>query len=362
MNLSDRNLKSALARFEKLLSRRSTEKEWQILFTDCPYILSKSLPLKINHKDIVPLGRPGRSEADFVFYPRYPTSYPSYGVIEIKRPDSKIITMPRNQILTLTRDASTAIQQSKVYAKKLNKLMFSPSSSLILGNSTYLFVIMGLSEELTQVMTQDFLRAQLEDHIPSNLQLIPYDTLLENFARSLPAKIMCLVPASSFDRSILIMDDDPEINRHLVELFGTQYGTKIQIYKAFNAGEALGKIATNKPNVIITSLMMPYGNALHKLNGESDPDSIETGVRFLKHIRENIYNYFPWVAITTVRSNPKTLSIIKEMFNGRGRVYLKPYDTFELELDITTVLGIDCNVPNQLIPEDYNPPYVNYDL
>ena len=84
-------LRRARDRFADLLARKTAESDWQQLFTDCPYILSTALPLSLSPAEIVPLGRPGRTEADFLI--QASSSGPSaglYGVIEIKKPSHEI--------------------------------------------------------------------------------------------------------------------------------------------------------------------------------------------------------------------------------------------------------------------------------
>ena len=92
-----------------MLSRDSLEKDWQRFFAEHPYVLSMSLPLRLEPTDIIPLARPGRNEPDFVFYPRDLQPLPFYGAIEIKRPSTSIISTPRANTVILSRAAETAI-------------------------------------------------------------------------------------------------------------------------------------------------------------------------------------------------------------------------------------------------------------
>jgi Shedu protein SduA, C-terminal len=105
-----------------LLSRSgTTEKSWQQFFAAHPYVLSESLPLRIEPQDIQALARPGLTEPDFIFYPRALQPIPFCGVIELKRPDSKIITIPRKNVAMLSRDAQTAARQGMQYAVQLRQ-------------------------------------------------------------------------------------------------------------------------------------------------------------------------------------------------------------------------------------------------
>ena len=102
---SQKDLRDAREQFDALLSRRTLEAEWQTFFTDHPYVLSLSLPLRLQPRDIIPMGRHGRTEPDFLFYPRHLAPPPFYGVIELKRPDSPIVTVTRQNVARLTGDA-----------------------------------------------------------------------------------------------------------------------------------------------------------------------------------------------------------------------------------------------------------------
>ncbi|HEX5701890.1 MAG TPA: sigma-70 family RNA polymerase sigma factor [Pyrinomonadaceae bacterium] len=180
----------ARERFRELLLQNAPEAEWQALFTEHPYVLSRSLPLRLSPTDIVPLGRPGQSEADFIFYQRSKALITGYGVIELKRPDSRVLTSPRNDIVILTREADTAIRQASHYARAL-KL---PERAIFLGASQHLFVIMGLSSHLTKTISSEFVRNQTGGLVPMGCQILPYDELLRRFESSIPDRLLVLAP------------------------------------------------------------------------------------------------------------------------------------------------------------------------
>lgn len=194
-----RSLREARDDFRELLKIGGKESEWQALLAKHPYIFSNALPVRISADEIVSLGRPGRSEADFVFYPKnIATPWPTYGVIELKRPDTKIVTAPRRNIVTLTRDAASAAAQVKAYAKLLRgELEAKRGHSLALGNPAYLFLIMGLSKDLAGRVPADIEHRLLEDLLPNDLRLIPYDTLLSMFEESLPRFIFTVWPVGT---------------------------------------------------------------------------------------------------------------------------------------------------------------------
>src|SRR5208283_1542956 len=102
-------------------------------FSDHPYVLSMSLPLRIEPADIVPFGRPGLTEPDFIFYPKHMSPVPYYGVIELKKPSSQIVTVVRSNVAVLSRDAETAIQQAARYSDDITRY------ASLLGNAPPLF-------------------------------------------------------------------------------------------------------------------------------------------------------------------------------------------------------------------------------
>lgn len=139
------------------------------------------------------MGRPGKSEPDFVFYPQDFGPLSSFGVIELKRPSSKLVSRPRKNIIKLAGDASTAVAQVKRYSQELQRrLITSPKNKLIIGTQNFMFIIAGLADELIhkQVSLDDHM--VLMNELPANCQIIPYDYLLESFDQSIPPSIMYL--------------------------------------------------------------------------------------------------------------------------------------------------------------------------
>lgn len=157
-----------------------------------------SLPLRIEPTDIVPLGRPGLSEPDFIFWPKNRSPVPYYGVIELKKPSSKIVTVVRSNVSTLSREAETAIQQATRYSDDITRFasVLGGAKPLFLGNRAYMFVVMGMSHEISKKLTTDTFREVIGKRLPPNLQLIPYDVLLHMFESALPPQLYLLVPDS----------------------------------------------------------------------------------------------------------------------------------------------------------------------
>lgn len=196
-------LTTARDRFRHLLARSTQERDWQQFFTDHPYVLSLSLPVRLEPADILPLGRPGRAEPDFAFYPRRANPIPYYGIIELKRPQSSILSVTRSNVAILTRDAETAIQQAKIYAKDTSTFLPAElhEQPLFLGNNAYIFVIMGMSVEISSKLGPPLYREMIQGRFPENLQLLPYDILLRRFENELPPQVYFLVvtPPSSYE-------------------------------------------------------------------------------------------------------------------------------------------------------------------
>lgn len=214
-----RMLQLARDEFRALLERQTKEAHWQRFFAEHPYVLSTALPLRLEPTDIRPLGRPGRSEPDFVFFGREATPIPSYGVIELKKPSSEIISVTRSNIAILSRDAQTAVAQAAVYASTKSHFVIpdSEQAPLFIGSPANLFVIMGMSAEIASKLGVQIYREIIEKQLPPNLKLIPFDTLLRSFESALPRRIHLLVPAMPFDSTPADMSlDAPPVRGHRI--------------------------------------------------------------------------------------------------------------------------------------------------
>jgi len=224
-----RQLRAARDEFRRLLQARAKEPAWQRFFAANPYVLTTALPLRVAPRDIVPLGRPGRSEPDFVFYPHEPRSHPCYGVIELKRPDSSILTVPRRDIITLSRDVATALAQAQAYASQLRRnLTGIYGTHFFFGNPSQLFLIMGVSDDLVTRVPNQIDESALDGLLPKDCRLIPYDTLLQMFEEAVPPSIVVLWPQAS-----ALLNDRPLEKTIVKELFDA-------MPSAFNASRAQG--------------------------------------------------------------------------------------------------------------------------
>lgn len=192
-----KRLARARDEFHFLLSERAKESEWQSFLSENPYVLSSSLPLRLEPSDIIPMARPGKAEPDFVFYPRRENPVPFYGVIELKRPDSKIVTVTRSNTAILSRDAATAVEQAKMYARQFTRLIGVDldKPSVFLGNRSHLFVIMGLSMDLAETVARELYHDSIHGQLPANLQILPYDEIFRRFDSYVNGQIFFLFPA-----------------------------------------------------------------------------------------------------------------------------------------------------------------------
>lgn len=185
----------AREKFIELLKRNTKESEWQKFFSEHPYVLSESLPLRLEPEDLRPQGRPGKSEPDFIFYPKKEQFQLIYGVIELKRPDTPILRTPRKNILRLSSDAQTALAQAQLYANDLNRQIFYNNYDMIaLGNELHAFLILGISSEISKKVTDEILRNQYKELMPSGFRLIPYDVLFKIFESRIPPQLYYIVP------------------------------------------------------------------------------------------------------------------------------------------------------------------------
>lgn len=186
---STAELKRAQDEFAHHLANRTPEAVWQNFFAKHRYVLSRSLPLKLLPCDVVPLGRPGRSEPDFVLCPGSPDSRRLHGIVELKTNTSQIVRRARRNVLTLTADAQTAVAQLRKYDRQYDE--FSPvRRAVTFETATYMFVIMGQTMDLDRVvgeMQNDF-RTLMDQQI----RFITYDDLFKDFSSSLPKPILLL--------------------------------------------------------------------------------------------------------------------------------------------------------------------------
>ena len=207
--IPDRDLRDARERFASLLESETAEAQWQRFFSECPYVLSEALPLKLRPSDIHPRGRRGKDETDFHFYPADARSVPYiYGCIELKRPDTPILVNARKGVIRLSADAETARAQAERDAIRLTSALVDHRyGTLALGNERHVFLIVGLSGDIAVKITSDVLRQQYDNLLPEGFRLLPYDTLLKCFEARVPPAVHVLIPETPWGRRDLPIVD-----------------------------------------------------------------------------------------------------------------------------------------------------------
>jgi hypothetical protein len=200
------------------------------------------------------LGRPGKDEPDFILFPREPTRQ-FYGVIELKTPQSTILTRPRKSVVSLSRTASTAVAQAQIYLPRLAREITWSGDVMFLGARHYAFIIMGRTEELRRKLTSQLLRSQLPNLLPHYFQILPYDYVYRLFTLTVPSRIMMLV-AEAMPRTDTMQRDSPLSSKQLVRIYAmrfesvTRHASKLELRETLawmvkNAGvvDAVGETA-----------------------------------------------------------------------------------------------------------------------
>lgn len=232
-------------RFATLLDDpASLERDWQLLFEECPFILTDCLSLGVEPHRLLSC-KPGRAEADFYFFPEARNPLSQYGVIEIKRPAMRILSTPRSNVICLSADATQAVAQAQKYATDLGaQLEKWPSSLLVLGNRAHVFVIAGLSVEIARKVTKQIHSFQLQALLPQGCKLIPFDLLSETLDSMVPPQIHILHPWYPSDLSD--SDLDP---RRAISTEATEGGAAI--------AEGLADVTEHFDDARLTPLLRP---------------------------------------------------------------------------------------------------------
>lgn len=190
-----RQLRDAREELSRLITHCRNEAEFQKLFSRCPYVLSEALPLRLSPTEIRPLARPGKSDPDFIIVPRSGRGLESVGVIELKRPSTSVLTTPRKGLALLSRDVATAVAQGRHYCRQLRAdLAIRLNQTFVISGSDYVFIIAGLSDEITRKLDSLALYDELRAQLPGGCQIIPYDELLRRFEDALPPMSFMLSP------------------------------------------------------------------------------------------------------------------------------------------------------------------------
>ena len=184
-------LRRARDEFAHLLAMPTNESTWQRFFASNRHALSASLPLKLLPCDIVPLGRPGQSEPDFLIYPGSDRSARLHGVIELKTPDARVVRQPRRNVLTLSDSAQTAVRQVLKYDQGYDT--FAPMQRTVsFQAASHLFIIIGRASELMSI--EPSLLGDLKTLFPPGIRFLGFDELFHNLDRQLPKNVVVLAP------------------------------------------------------------------------------------------------------------------------------------------------------------------------
>ena len=182
-------LRRARDEFAHLLQQRTPERRWQTFFSDNPHVLSTGLPLQLLPCDILPLGRPGRTEPDFLIHPGSLQSRRIHGIVELKTRHARVTTRGRKPELVLSREAAIAERQLRTYDRLYDS--FAPEQRLLaLETLSHLFVIMGSSDEL--VTLEDQLRPQLREILPPGIRFLTFDELFRSYSAEVPKPVSLL--------------------------------------------------------------------------------------------------------------------------------------------------------------------------
>lgn len=185
------DLLAAREAFVSLAAARTPEAVWQSFFAKNRFVLSRALPFQLLPCDILPMGRPGRSEPDFLMHPGSEQSSRIHGVIELKANHSRIFAKPRRNVLRLSSDAATAVRQVETYDALYDT--FAPTKRTIaLETLSHLIIIMGHAHELQEI--EESLLPQIPLIIPAGIRFIGYDELLAAYSRDLPKPAFIMYP------------------------------------------------------------------------------------------------------------------------------------------------------------------------
>jgi hypothetical protein len=185
--MRNQQLRQARDQFAALLENPdSPEREWQKLFTNSPFILTDCLRLGIAPQQLIPC-KTGRAEADFYFFPETEDPLSPFGVIEVKRPNTPILRVPRKDVICLSAKVTDAVAQAQKYATELKaEIVNSRSQLVIFGNLLHMIVIAGLSGEIARKVTMQLHSSQVANLLPPECRLVCFDELFQSLASKVP--------------------------------------------------------------------------------------------------------------------------------------------------------------------------------
>ena len=119
-------------------------------------------------------------------------------------------------------------------------------------------------------------------------------------------------------KAILVIEDDPEMNRFIVDTLSSQY----RVATAFDGREGLQKAKELQPDVILSDLMMP------RMNGE----------QFLTELRRQPdFDDVPVLLLTAKADDELRLDLLRR---GAQDYLLKPFSAEELRGRVSNFLAM----------------------
>jgi len=181
-----RERKDALDRFDSLIRAPQTrEQEWQGFFSSNPFVLTDYLPLRLTAVYPQVQLESGRPDFAFFEFPNPPVELGYYGVIELKRPQDKILRVYSEKHIFPSAAMSLAREQVRHYLDDLTRTHeISNQYSLAMATAGYAFIIIGRTEEVIRKCGSDLHKLQLRQMLPGGMQLVTFDDLFARFGHN----------------------------------------------------------------------------------------------------------------------------------------------------------------------------------
>lgn len=185
-----RKRQKALAHFESLLRTTHTrEQEWQDLFSNNPFVLTDTLPLRLTA--IYPQVQLESGRPDFAFFECLGKApeLGYYGVIELKRPQDLLLRVYSEKHIFPSSAMSQAREQVKHYLDEMARTRgIGNQYSLAIGTAGYAFIIIGRTQEILHKCQSELHKLQLRQLLPAGMQFITYDDLFVRFRHDVAEK------------------------------------------------------------------------------------------------------------------------------------------------------------------------------
>lgn len=183
----------ALDEFASLLKENPRELRWQRFFDENPFILTETIPLRID--SLYSHVKLNSGIPDYVFHSGFSSPlFSTSGVIELKRPDHSIVSIYGNHV-NPSSELTKAFTQTKDYIADLdtNHRIVNKATTMAIGNNKMVFIIIGMSDEVTRKCYEEVYRLGFARLLPPGFVILPYDDLFNQFRRSMPKSVCFLV-------------------------------------------------------------------------------------------------------------------------------------------------------------------------